>query len=217
MGISGPSSEGDDLYALLGFDVMKVDVLSLTLRELASSYRRQALRWHPDKNPGDAKAAEMLARVFVAHETLSDPDRRAKHDDVLRAKRARELERAALNADRRKLRDELVQREQESQAMRGRSRGLNLSADVEARLQREIERLRVDHGLALDKNAAEAMDVDADESGGTRASTARVSSPWEEVPGFKEWGTGQIKFETFEADVLARARGALPSEGSGKG
>jgi curved DNA-binding protein CbpA len=203
--------EGGALYELLGFDAGVVDVLALTPRQIASSYRKQALRWHPDKNPGDAGAAEMLARVFLAHEALSDPDRRAAYDDGVRARRARAAERLALDAGRRRVRDDLLRRERESAAARAPTRATELPADVERRLQREIERLRVDHGLSADVNGAverQGAAVDAmDES----AADAEQASVWEAVPGYTQWRTAEIKFEDLEAAVLARARLLSPS------
>jgi DnaJ homolog subfamily C member 17 len=205
--------DDEDFYFLLGFDSSQVDVLSLTPRDIASSYRRQALRWHPDKNPGDANAKEMLARVFVAHETLADPERRVKYDDVVRARRARDIERAALDADRRRMRDDLERRERESQAKRERehARARDLPAAVEARLQREIERLRVDHGLSSAKAEAGSHQMDQMDSGGSKARSAKGRPPWVDVPGYKQWSTGEVNFEDLEAAVLARARGLIPS------
>jgi len=41
-------------------------------REIKSAYRKLSLLYHPDKNPGDAEAAEKFMEVSKAHETLTD-------------------------------------------------------------------------------------------------------------------------------------------------
>ena len=44
-----------------------------SLEDLKSSYRRLALKHHPDRNPGDGDAEEHFKRVSEAYQVLSDP------------------------------------------------------------------------------------------------------------------------------------------------
>ena len=47
---------------------------------LKSAYRRLAMRWHPDRNPGDAEAEARFKAISVAYECLKDPQKRAAYD-----------------------------------------------------------------------------------------------------------------------------------------
>ncbi|MFM5885045.1 MAG: molecular chaperone DnaJ, partial [Novosphingobium sp.] len=47
---------------------------------IKSSYRRLAMRWHPDKNPGDAEAEHRFKAISEAYECLKDPQKRAAYD-----------------------------------------------------------------------------------------------------------------------------------------
>gem|GEM_PF-2083017 len=48
--------------------------------EIKAAYRRLALRWHPDRNGGDAAAEAQFKGINEAYQTLGDPERRARYD-----------------------------------------------------------------------------------------------------------------------------------------
>ncbi len=60
------------------------EILEITREEsadgLKKSYRRLAVKYHPDKNPGDKTAEEKFKELSHAYEILSDPQKRAAYD-----------------------------------------------------------------------------------------------------------------------------------------
>ncbi len=64
----------EDFYKILG--VSK----EASATEIKKAYRKKAIEFHPDKNPGDAKAEEKFKQAAEAYEILSDADKKAKYD-----------------------------------------------------------------------------------------------------------------------------------------
>ena len=46
--------------------------------EIKKAYRKAALKYHPDKNPGDKSAEEKFKEAAEAYDVLSNPDKRAR-------------------------------------------------------------------------------------------------------------------------------------------
>ncbi|XP_004394995.1 PREDICTED: dnaJ homolog subfamily C member 5G [Odobenus rosmarus divergens] len=68
------SRSGTTLYAVL--ELKK----GASPEDIKKAYRKLALKYHPDKNPGDAQAAEIFKEINTAHSILSDPKKRKIYD-----------------------------------------------------------------------------------------------------------------------------------------
>lgn len=64
----------EDYYELLG--VSK----DATAQDIKKAYRKLALKYHPDRNPGDKAAEEKFKQVSDAYQVLSDDEKRAAYD-----------------------------------------------------------------------------------------------------------------------------------------
>ncbi|GGX23033.1 molecular chaperone DnaJ [Aquimarina muelleri] len=64
----------EDFYDILGLSK------GATAAEVKKAYRKKAIEYHPDKNPGDKEAEEKFKKAAEAYEILSDPDKKARYD-----------------------------------------------------------------------------------------------------------------------------------------
>lgn len=75
-----------DHYQVLGVEK------TATSEQIKQSYRRLAIKYHPDKNPGDREAENRFKEATTAYKTLSDELSRVAYDRTLKAQRSASLQ-----------------------------------------------------------------------------------------------------------------------------
>jgi len=69
-------SDSKKYYKIMGLDK------DATEKDIKKMYRKLALEYHPDKNPGNQEAEEMFKKISEAYQVLSDTTKRAAYDNT---------------------------------------------------------------------------------------------------------------------------------------
>ena len=69
-------AEKRDYYEVLGVDK------NASEDEIKRAYKKLARKYHPDMNPGDKEAEEKFKEINEANEVLSDPEKKARYDQL---------------------------------------------------------------------------------------------------------------------------------------
>jgi len=70
----GAGKKGRDFYKLLGVE------RTANQGQIKHAYRKLAMKYHPDKNPGDEEAADKFKELSTAYAVLSDPNKKRQYD-----------------------------------------------------------------------------------------------------------------------------------------
>ncbi|MBU4581837.1 MAG: DnaJ domain-containing protein, partial [Proteobacteria bacterium] len=65
----------DDYYKTLGVEK------SADAEVIKKAYRKLALKYHPDRNPGNREAEEKFKKISEAYAVLSDPEKRKQYEN----------------------------------------------------------------------------------------------------------------------------------------
>ncbi|XP_030745942.1 dnaJ homolog subfamily C member 17-like [Sitophilus oryzae] len=123
--------EDMDLYEILEIEQSSTEI------EIKKAYRKKALQCHPDKNRDDPEAGKKFHQLSKILEVLTDQAARAAYDKVLKGKKEAAIRHKELDSKRRKLKEDLEERER--LASSGKRRDNKSEAQ---KLREEIERLR---------------------------------------------------------------------------
>lgn len=147
-------------YKTLGVDP------SSSKKEIANAYKKLALKFHPDKNPGNNEAQKNFIAVHKAYEFLCDEDQKKEYDEAITAKKRRaeyeDQRKANSSVKRQHFLDKLRESEQAFESRRTASpkkksnskKTSDSTLDIEDELL--IRRLRKEGAQLLKKMAEEA-------------------------------------------------------------
>ena len=71
---SAGNKKGRDFYAILGVE------RTANQGQIKHAYRKNAMKYHPDKNPGNEEAADKFKELSTAYAVLSDPNKKRQYD-----------------------------------------------------------------------------------------------------------------------------------------
>lgn len=130
----------EDFYELLGIDVLAEE------SEIKRQYRKTSVKYHPDKNPDNKQAAEQFILLGIARDILLDPALKGEYDRQRQRRHERELEKARLGGQRRKMVEELEKAERDGLRNVQRQREAATERDqLIARLAEEGRRKREEY------------------------------------------------------------------------
>ncbi|KAF8252325.1 DnaJ-domain-containing protein [Wilcoxina mikolae CBS 423.85] len=171
-----------DFYEILG---VTADVVSdSTLRK---AFRKQSLRWHPDKNPSP-EAAGKFHLLTIAYDVISDPAARNAYDNARAARLAKKRRSEAFNMHRRQMQEDLENRE--SKAKRTKVE----TEDEEERFRAQLAKLQ-EEGAKLRHKREEAL-----------RTAAKEQEEQQEVPRDRDIKSPTSRFSELDRTITVRWR-----------
>ncbi|KAF2746109.1 DnaJ-domain-containing protein [Sporormia fimetaria CBS 119925] len=161
----------DDFYNLLGvtFDSSTSDI--------KRAYRKTSLRYHPDKNPDNAAAADLFIRLGHARDILLDAALKTTYDTARLRRKEKALQHEMLDSRRRAMKEELERREREGKvAMDGLKRKRGEEQSEAERREQELQRLAED-GKRRRREMAERLERQWQEEEASLLSSTATPEP----------------------------------------
>jgi len=185
------SARGDDLFAILGTDATSSE------SDIRRAFRKRALTAHPDK-AGDAYDPALYERLERARDVLTNPEARKIYDDGIRAILQKKVQLEQMTSRRRKLVEELEQREQEAKRAKMDAANFPVQRDPEREAMAARGRAKLEERRRLMREAEERERL-----AHTTASNRTESPPAQ--PPMPESEAGRAASPTAASQVLPKA------------
>lgn len=130
-----------DLYELLGVDE------TASSQEIATAFRRRALKCHPDKYPNDEEKKNLFILIKQALELLTDEKARQAYDATRKQKKLQQERLSQMDDKRKKFKEDLERNEQKA----SQTGGPVINRNDAQRLKAEVERLRREGSRLVDE------------------------------------------------------------------
>ena len=182
--------------------------------EIKRSYRRLAMKYHPDRNPGDAEAEASFKECAEAYEVLSDSERRARYDRLghegLRGTAGHDFNRMNVEDIFSMFNDIFGGGGGQGRGRRGPARGFDLETGIEITLEEAFE------GTTREVEFRRLDVCDPCEGSGAKPGTTPVKCPTCEGAGqVQQAGLGGM-FRMVVACPNCRGRGEVVTEHCGE-
>ncbi|RCK55360.1 Pre-mRNA-splicing factor cwf23 [Candida viswanathii] len=121
-----------------------------TPQEIRRAYRQQALRFHPDKNPGSAATFNL---ILTSYEILTDPALKSRYDELRELKASRAASRDKLDELTRRFQDEVIASEKKKQETKKHQ------FDIESIREDGLKRRRLQEQALISSKGKSSMSI----------------------------------------------------------
>lgn len=197
-------------------DMMKLDLYEIldvpfgaSEADIKKSYRKKALKCHPDKNPDNANAAEEFDNLKKILEILLDVGARAAYDRVLKSRKEAAIRNRERSKEEQALRAKLEERERQaagrpqlSEEERFRRELKRLEEEGERLIQEEIEKLNQE---VVNEMRSSNTSSNNSKPSSQKPSVFRVKAKWvvtSDWPGYTEKEIHQLFYKWGDINAM---------------